>query len=209
MTPLEKIKNNYFFIKKQLFHSKLIAVTKKRDLEDIKFLYELGQRDFGENKVLELEEKAIRLNLICPEIRWHFIGNLQSNKLNRLLKIPHLWAIHSISSENLYAKLCRHNSLPNLFLEVNTAKEPQKEGFKDESEIRDCLKKYPQINPMGLMTLGKIGDEAKCFQRLIEIRNHLNVDWKLSMGMSDSYLEAQKLGSDWVRVGSALFSLDK
>ena len=109
--------------------TKLLAVSKRKPLQMIEAAYELGQRDFGENHILELLEKSEKLKHL--DIRWHMIGHIQSNKLNHLLKVKNLFAIHSIDSEKLLKKLLTKNvdSKIGLFLQVNISQEEQKFGF--------------------------------------------------------------------------------
>jgi PLP dependent protein len=105
----------------------LIAVSKMQSIEAIKSVYALGQRDFGENYIQELTEKDAALKEECPEINWHFIGALQSNKVNQLIKIgKRLKAIQSVDSLNKFDKIWRaiHNNsesfdkVVDLFLQV-------------------------------------------------------------------------------------------
>lgn len=85
----------------------LIAVSKLQPIESIKEAYSLGQRDFGENYVQELVGKAAALKEICPEIRWHFIGALQSNKIGQLIKICGLRAIQTVDSLSKFEKIIK------------------------------------------------------------------------------------------------------
>src|SRR5271156_1140570 len=103
------LKANYERVLEAIPHARspgvcLIAVSKTQPIEAIEALYRLGQRDFGENYVQELVEKASRLaSLGCTGIRWHFIGHLQSNKVKTL--IPYVSAVHSVDSERLAIEL--------------------------------------------------------------------------------------------------------
>ncbi|MBL7664350.1 MAG: YggS family pyridoxal phosphate-dependent enzyme [Bacteriovoracaceae bacterium] len=201
---LEKILN-------ELVSAQLIAVSKNYPISDIQILYELGQRDFGENRVQELSEKAQELKVVCPDIRWHFIGKLQSNKLNQLAKVSNLVAIHSIDSLSLLQKIQTKIELKNLllFLQVKTSDEAEKQGFENLEELKTAANDYAIF---GLMTMGKIRtedlakDAVECFQKCRSIRNKIDKDLKLSMGMSQDYLIAQECESDYVRVGSSLFA---
>ena len=200
--------------------TKLMVVTKTQSIEDIRTLYELGQRDFGENRVQELEEKANALRELS-EIRWHLIGHLQTNKVNKLAKIPGLVAIHSVDSEELILKLMKglegHSPI-GLFLQVNTSHEDEKRGLEDLSEVMKLAKLMDGARTpvflQGLMTMGTIrtdnvAEEARrCFKALIEMRDQLKITGlELSMGMSGDYLIARDLGSSWVRVGSKIFKV--
>ncbi|MBY0515844.1 MAG: YggS family pyridoxal phosphate-dependent enzyme [Bacteriovoracaceae bacterium] len=202
--------------------AQLLVVSKTQNLEDIKSLYKAGQRDFGENRVQELEEKAHALRDL-QDIRWHMIGHLQSNKLSKLAKIPHLTAIHSIDSLSLLEKVMTtfKDQKVGLFLQVNTSHEDEKSGFENLSEISNaCISLTDGKTSsflQGLMTMATIRTETpeaearRCFSELRDYREKLqqNLGLKrleLSMGMSGDYLIARDLESDWVRVGSKIFT---
>lgn len=208
----------------------LVAVTKKRPLEDILAAYEAGHRDFGENRVDELHEKALELmSKGHTDIRWHFIGNIQSKKINRLLSVPGLNYIHSIDSyETLQKIIEREESFIghklNLFLQVNTSNEREKGGFIDWDELAKAVnllikEKDGPFKLHGLMTMSKLRtnnfeeDALKCFKHLKKISDSLIKDFdledlKLSMGMSNDFELALQVGTDYIRVGSALFAPD-
>ena len=203
----------------------LIVVSKTQDLEKIKLLYGLGVRDFGENRVQELQDKARELRF--PDIRWHFIGHLQTNKVKTLLKIPNLKSIHSIDSLKLLKALWSNGQeikTPlDVFLEVNISGEKEKGGFEDYASVREALEwiqgQVPDpANPLrlvGLMGMGAIrtedfiGDARRCFTRLSDMRGAIREDYhlplKLSMGMSEDWKVALECGSDVLRVGSYIF----
>lgn len=199
----------------------LVAVSKFKPVSDIALLYELSQLDFGENKVQELKEKSEALSGSCPDIKWHFIGNLQTNKINTLLKINQLSSIHSIDSIKLLNKLLSKNldKKIGLFLQVNTSDEDEKSGFEDYQELVQAIKliqEHDQFFFQGLMTMGKIRtdsfaqDAKACFLKLTNIKDKLEnekhaKDIKLSMGMSQDFEIAVKVGTDYIRVGSKLF----
>lgn len=202
--------------------AKLLVVTKTRTADDIRALYQLGQRDFGENKVQELEEKDALLG-DCPELRWHLIGHLQSNKISKLNKISRLSAIHSVDTFELAQRLVKsltgHFQGVGLFLQVNTSHEEEKSGFEDYAEVlrtARILTDVRNVRLQGLMTMGTIRTDAplaearRCFRDLAEMRSKLQKSLdlprlELSMGMSGDYPVALELGSDWVRVGSKIF----
>lgn len=208
---LDKLKGGY--------NAHLIAVSKTKPSSDIALLYELGQRDFGENKVQELLEKSNELNKSCPEINWHFIGNLQSNKINMLLKVKNLKSIHSVDSIKLLEKLIskKVDHKIGIFLQVNTSGEEEKSGFEELSELQravELIKTSDSFYFQGLMTIGKIRtenffeDAKKSFSKLVELKNQLNdSNIQLSMGMSADFELALQYGSNWVRVGSSIFGV--
>ena len=181
--------------------------------------FECGQQDFGENKVQELLEKAQELEQL--DINWHFIGHLQSNKINMLLKTPNLVSIHSIDSIKLLNKLLSKNPGKRIgvFLQVNTSGEDEKSGFESKEELAkgiDLLKGHEDFYFQGLMTIGKIRtenfeqDAVKCFNYLLELKHDFsqknsNAPIQLSMGMSKDFSIALKSGANWIRVGSSIF----
>ncbi len=206
---MSNLTQNYQNLIKEIGDVQLVAVTKKRSVKDIEALYKLGQRDFGENRVQELQDKAEQLKTL-KDIRWHMIGPLQRNKVKQLLKIPQLYAIHSVSSLKLIEELNKYQHQVNIFLQVNTSMEDEKSGFETLEEIREAG--YAMDVPVyGLMTMGKLrtdkfeADAQKCFQKLVDLKHQLSPHLKLSMGMSQDYHIALKIGTDYIRVGSKLF----
>jgi pyridoxal phosphate enzyme (YggS family) len=201
----------------------LLAVSKTKPASDIQTAYECNQRDFGENKVQELLDKSLELKESCPDIKWHFIGGLQSNKINMLLKTENLVSIHSIDSIKLLNKLISKNIDKNIgiFLQVNTSREQEKGGFaiSNKEEIFEAVKllrEQTHFFLQGLMTIGKIRtenfeeDAIICFQELADLKSDICKSFdletlELSMGMSSDYPMALKLGTNWVRIGSNIF----
>ncbi|XP_011161109.1 pyridoxal phosphate homeostasis protein [Solenopsis invicta] len=212
------------------YEPRLVAVSKLQSTGSILAAYEAGQRHFGENYVNELLEKADSPLILekCKEIRWHFIGNLQRNKVNKVLSIPHLYVIETVNSEKLANTL--NNSWPkfrksddsklNVMVQVNTSEEKEKNGC-DITQVSNLVKyvvqNCPNLNFMGLMTIGMFGYDITngpnpdfiCLINCREkVHNELGIDIKdieLSMGMSNDYEHAIELGSTNVRVGSAIF----
>lgn len=194
----------------------LIAVSKTHPLEAIEELYALGQRDFGENYAQEMIEKAAGLRARgYSEIRWHFIGHLQTNKVKLIL--PHVHAVHSVDSERLAAELSKRHMASqaatklSIFLEVNIDGEGSKTGVtpSDAPAIAARISAMPGLQLEGLMCIPtKEGsDHAVPFKALRELerrcRPHTN--GKLSMGMTSDFEAAIREGSTHVRVGTALF----
>jgi pyridoxal phosphate enzyme (YggS family) len=211
---------------------KLVAVSKLQSIDSIKTAYDLGQRDFGENYSQELIEKSQVLKESCPEIRWHFIGALQSNKIRTLLKSfeddDSLWAVETVDSMGKFDKIVkalqetgRNRTRPlELFLQVNISQEDNKHGLKSKEEIIQIYRHYLHLKKEsadtlnyslnGLMMIGEIEASERDFAKMIQLRRELEVeiDWndcKLSMGMSGDYELAARMGSDIVRIGSAIF----
>lgn len=226
MKRAELIRVRLDLVKKELGSATLVAVSKATDLESIQYALDNKQKDFGENRIGDLEEKAQFLK--NEEIHWHFIGNLQSNKMNRLLKIPNLKYIHSIDSlktlETLYKKEEHFvGEQLGFFLQVNTSGEDEKQGFSstDYNGLAAAAnlissKAKSKFQLAGLMTMGKIRtdnfeeDARSCFRSLVKIKNTLKRDFQLpeillSMGMSQDYSIALEEGADFVRIGTRLF----
>jgi pyridoxal phosphate enzyme (YggS family) len=221
-----------------MHHATLVAVTKTRSLEDIQTLYQLGVRDFGENRVSELSQKAQALKDYL-DIRWHFIGNLQTNKLNKLKDIPQLWAIHSVDRvdllEALMEKLHLSQGPLRLFFQVNTSGEEEKSGFNTQAELDSALRYFFQNNTIGtqghkrfyfqgLMTMATIrttdlvAEAHRCFQLCQQYAKRVETEFRaershfgceLSMGMSQDFEIALKYQSRWLRIGSVLFEKQK
>jgi pyridoxal phosphate enzyme (YggS family) len=220
MDRKQKLQERLTKVRQELGETKLVAVTKQTELEDIELMYFMGQKDFGENRVESLYERACWAQENgLKDIRWHFIGNLQTNKINKLLKVPHLFAIHSIDSLRLLSKLVaklgpEHMEL-KLFIQIKTSPEDEKSGLEDIDQVREAID-LGRERVLGLMTMAPIRVEEQesaarqSFQKLVEWKNELSdpkrPDLQLSMGMSGDYKQAVKLGSDWVRLGRTLFS---
>ncbi|MDQ1339298.1 MAG: dependent protein [Campylobacterota bacterium] len=193
----------------------LVAVSKYSNSNQIKELYKEGQRAFGENKVQDLEEKSNELNEL--PIEWHFLGNLQKNKINKLIELsPSL--IQSVSSFDLALELQKRleakNTTIDALLQINSAKEATKGGVQpeDAKEIYQKIKDgCPKINLQGVMTIGAHSDDRKIiknsFETTFKIYENLKSSGALicSMGMSSDFELAIECGSNMVRLGSILF----
>jgi len=212
----------YHQLQKELSSSltTLIAVSKTKPNEDVMGLYEVGQRDFGENYVQELVAKAESLP---KDIRWHFIGHLQSNKIKYIAPFVHL--IHGVDSLKLLEAINKEgrkiNRVIQCLLQVHIASEETKFGLNPE-EALDATKKifqdkgHEHVVVRGLMGMASFSDDAsqvrKEFQRLKALYDLIKSDEStplsfdiLSMGMSGDYKIAIEEGSNMVRVGSLLF----
>lgn len=214
-------KEAYSAIKKELDekHVTLIAVSKTKPAADILALYELGQRDFGENYVQELVDKAEQLP---KDIRWHFIGHLQSNKVKYVAPFVHL--IHGVDSLKLLKEInkeaAKNNRTIDVLLQIHIAQEETKFGLDEEelNYIISQLANEPMKNTTicGLMGMASFSEDKdlvrKEFQGLQSVFNrHANLQIPnlkfqiLSMGMSGDYKIAAEEGSTMVRIGSLLF----
>ncbi|MEO5943948.1 MAG: YggS family pyridoxal phosphate-dependent enzyme [Ferruginibacter sp.] len=206
----------------------LVAVSKTKPAEDIQTLYDLGQRDFGENYVQELVDKH---ELLPKDIRWHFIGHLQSNKVKYIAPFVHL--IHGIDSEKLLLEINKQagksgRTIPCL-LQVHIAKEETKFGF-DEKELKELiariknqsslpaggLHEFKNVKIEGLMGMASFSDdldlvrnEFHSLKEMYDTCSPLSTSnyqlSTLSMGMSGDYKIALEEGSNMVRIGSLLF----
>jgi len=191
---------------------KIVAVSKYVDSEAVKKLYEEGQRAFGENRVQVLEEKVNELSDL--PIEWHFIGNLQKNKINKLLSL-NPFMIQSINSLELAKEIDKRANKPiRCLLEINSAKEETKSGVAPEKAIdtyHQILEECPNINLQGVMTIGAHTDDEKEIIKSFELTYNIfeklqNKGAKIcSMGMSNDFELAIKCGSNMIRIGSALF----
>jgi hypothetical protein len=188
----------------------LVAVSKAKPVSDIEAVYEMGHRDFGENRAQEMAEKAARLP---DDIRWHFVGGLQANKARLVRPITHL--LHSMDRESLAAAWAKGSGLPPpVLLQVNTGREPQKSGVMPE-QARDTLERIVElgIEVRGLMAIPPISDDPQAqrphFALLRDLRDDLTRDHpgieELSMGMTDDFEVAVEEGSSIIRVGRAIF----
>ena len=193
----------------------LVAVSKTHPIDQIKHLYDLGQRIFGENKVQELEDKHLELP---QDIQWHLIGHLQTNKVKYIA--PYIDTIQSVDSEKLLAEIDKQ-ALKNerkikVLLQVKIAEEDTKYGLEihEAKELYlDYLNgKFPNVIVTGLMGMATFTEDKnqvkKEFSLLKHLFDQLSRQQKLeilSMGMSDDYSIAIECGANSVRVGSAIF----
>ena len=199
----------------------LVAVSKTKPSEDIRELYALGHRDFGENYVQELVKKQAELP---QDIRWHFIGHLQSNKIKMIA--PYVHMIHGVDSTKLLEALDKEgrklNKKINCLLQVHIAKEETKFGF-DLVEARQAAaicfleNKYENVQLCGIMGMASFSEDEALLKQEFgalktlydEIRSIYGTDAAafntLSMGMSGDYPIALASGSNMIRVGSLLF----
>jgi len=208
-------KENYYKIREELDakNVQLVAVSKIKPIEDILALYDLGQRDFGENYVQELVDK--NASIADKSINWHFIGHLQTNKVKYIANFVYL--IHSVDSLKLLQEIDKQgkkcNRVINCLLQVYIATEETKYGLS-ENELTDILNEVnfgnlPNISIKGLMGMASFCDDlAKVrqeFQNLHNIMSKYPQLQTLSMGMSQDYRIAMQEGSNMVRIGSLLF----
>lgn len=226
MIDIAELAKRFEDLNSQIGETTLVAVTKYSDLREISMAYDIGHRDFGENRVADLETKAQGFQVgERDDVRWHFVGHLQSNKVAKLLKIPGLYSIHSVDSHKLLAEILRRESdlisPVKIFFQVNTSGEKEKGGYESYDALAKDVAHFIKASPSalifeGLMTMGtyrtedRAGEARRCFRLLKDYAKRLEVDFdlsnlQLSMGMSEDYAIALEEGADVIRVGSLLF----
>nr|XP_039257043.1 pyridoxal phosphate homeostasis protein-like [Styela clava]XP_039257051.1 pyridoxal phosphate homeostasis protein-like [Styela clava]XP_039257059.1 pyridoxal phosphate homeostasis protein-like [Styela clava] len=203
----------------------LVAVSKTKSVLMIKKAYDAGQRHFGENYVKELLVKAkdADLNHLCPDIKWHYIGMLQKNKIAQLIGCPRLYMVETISSFEVadsFEKKTKEGTSYQVMIQVNTSGEDSKSGILP-SECANLafhiVENCPKLKLRGVMTIGSFGHDyssgpnpdfeclRNCREKVCE-RLKIPLDnMELSMGMSADFKEAVLAGSTNVRVGSQIF----
>lgn len=195
----------------------LVAVSKTKPVSDIEALYQLGQLDFGENYVQEFIDKVPKLP---QDIKWHFIGHLQTNKVKYI--VPYVHLIHGVDSLKLLKEIDKqagkNNLIINCLLQVYIAQEESKFGL-DEAEIEAIINELPNLNHVkivGLMGMASFSDDEKkvaaefkylqsIYTKYSELETPNFKLQTLSMGMSGDYKLAIASGSNMVRIGSLLF----
>lgn len=198
----------------------LVAVSKTKPLEDLKEAYACGVRDFGENKVQEIQAKQPEMP---DDTRWHMIGHLQSNKVKYIT--PFVYLIHGVDSFKLLKEINKQGKKVDrsisVLLQIHIAEEESKFGF-DKKELLEMISdsdfsSLSNVKIKGLMGMAtftenedQVRKEFRGLKSLFEELKKENlpdfVDLKeISMGMSGDYLIAQEEGSTMVRIGSAIF----
>lgn len=193
---------------------KIVAVSKYSTSDAIAKLYGIGQRAFGENKVQDLREKSQTLEDLPLE--WHFIGNLQKNKINNLLDInPTLFqALDSLElAYELQKKLVAKDMQLDCLMQINSAYEESKHGFmpeEAENAYATIMKECPNIRLKGVMSIGAHSEDKETIKKSFELTH--SIYKKLpnasicSMGMSSDFELAIECGSNMVRLGSIMFN---
>ena len=218
---MASIKENLEKVTAQLPNGvQLVAVSKFHPVEELAEAYEAGQRLFGENRAQELIAKAPQL----PEdIRWHFIGHLQKNKVRAIM--PHVSVIESVDSVKLLSLIekeaARIDRTVDVLLQLHVAQEETKSGFSIEEVLEAGeageLTCYPHVRVCGVMAMASLTDDMEQVAREFDLvrRTYLTLkdgpfdeseDFnELSMGMSDDWQVAVKYGATLVRIGTAVF----
>lgn len=197
----------------------LLPVSKTQPIEAIQELYDFGLRDFGESRVQELLKKKDELP---ADIRWHFIGHLQSNKAKFIAPFAHM--VHSVHSEEIAGELSKRakesNRIIPVLMEVNISGEEQKQGVPPndaEAMAIEISESCPNLLLSGVMGMASFEADPENtrqqFRKLRELRDEiqerhpeLKAFTELSMGMSNDFEVAVEEGATIVRIGSALFS---
>lgn len=201
-------------------HIDLVAVSKTKPPELLQAAYDAGQRHFGENYVQELVQKA---PLLPSDVKWHFVGSLQSNKAKILVSVPNLYVVESVDRkktatalEKAVGNAGRKEKL-KVMVQVNTSGEESKSGCQpgQTAELADfVVNTCEHLELVGLMTIGAFdtSDEPEAFKVLNNERESVAAklnrpvkELQLSMGMSGDFEAAIRMGSDSVRVGSTIF----
>lgn len=210
--------NAYYQLKAELDPQgiTLLAVSKTKPIADIDVLYQLGQRDFAENYVQELVDKQ---SLLPPDIRWHFIGHLQRNKVKYIAPFCHL--IQGVDSLSLLQEINKQaqkcHRIIDVLLQVHIAQEETKFGFSYEElfSVLNAADQYPHVRIRGLMGMASftanVEQVTQEFTQLKAAFDRAGGQFSypafqiLSMGMSNDYKTAIACGSTMIRVGSILF----
>ena len=197
----------------------LLAAVKYTDTEHINYLHSLGVNDIGENRVQQLLEHWDALER--TNLRVHFIGTLQKNKVKYI--IDKVSMIHSLDSLSLAAEIekqaAKHELVMDVLVEINSGMEENKSGIAPcgAAEFCEALAQFPHINRRGFMTMAPKCEKNEEYRKYFRKTSQLCLDiWQkklhnigrpiLSMGMSDSFEVAIEEGADIVRVGRALFA---
>lgn len=196
---------------------KLIAVSKNHSIEAILEAYKCGIRDFGENRVQELISKFPHLP---QDIRWHLIGNLQTNKVKYIAEFIHL--IHTLDSEKLLHEIqkqaSKYQRIINCLIQINISNEPQKNGctYEEAKYLLEILPKYPNVRVEGFMGIAQdTEDKSLILSQFINLYHFFEqsksleseqIEMKeLSIGMSGDYDLAIKAHTTMIRLGTAIF----
>ena len=196
-------------------HVKLVAVSKTKPVQDLQEAYAAGQRIFGENYVQELVDKQAQLP---TDIQWHFIGNLQSNKVKYIA--PFVALIHGVNSISTLKEIDKQakklNKQIEILLQLHVATEESKFGFSEEEvlEIASQKELYSNVNFRGVMGMASFTEDQSLIRKEFQVVNRIFSLLKqlfgenfneISMGMSGDWEIAVEEGSTLVRIGSAIF----
>ena len=206
---IDNLKNIENEVQLKRSDAKIIAVSKTFKIDQILPLINYGHIHFGENKVQETLSKWQNLKLENSNIKLHFVGKLQTNKVKHLL--PIIDYIHSLDNLKLARKISDEQTKkklkPKLFVQINFENEIQKSGIAEEKleEFLNICQNSLSLDIVGLMCLPpNDGNHLKYFKKMKELKLKFNLK-ELSMGMSNDYLDAIDQSSSFVRIGSKIF----
>ena len=188
---------------------KIIAVSKTFNKKDIKPLIDHGHEDFGENKIQEAIEKWTSIKSNNNNIKLHMLGKIQTNKVKYLIQLfDYLHSLDSLKlAEKIFNEQEKKNKKIKIFIQVNIGAEEQKGGIgihQVDNFYYECVKNF-KLDIVGLMCIPPYSKNSKSyFMKLREIASNLQLT-KLSMGMSGDYTEALECGSNFLRIGTAIF----
>ena len=206
---LSTFENVILSSKREIEDVELVAVSKKKSIDEIQTVIDQGHISFGENQIQELESKWPLLKSNQSDLKLNFIGNIQSRKAESIHE--HCEVIHSldrIKIVKIFDKLEKSkNIIREYFIQINTGNEPQKSGVlmsQAEEFISKCLKDY-KLRIIGLMCIPPVDEDPReHFLNLKSLANNFNLQ-KLSMGMSNDYDVAIACGATHIRVGTQIF----
>ena len=216
------VETNLLRLKKEIvpYTPRIIAVTKYYDVNAIIEAYGAGLRDFGESRANDAIKKIESLPLdIRRESRFHFIGHLQTNKVNKVVRyFDYIQSVDSIHlAEEISENAKKIGKVQNILLQVNISGEVQKFGF-EEKELKGCICELKELRGLkidGLMCMAPLGADDtlldEVFSKARILKEELNQEYgteltELSMGMSDDYGRAVINGATMIRVGRLLFN---
>lgn len=211
------IKNNIESLRRNIPNEvTLLAVSKTKPLNELEEAYNAGIRDFGENKVQEFKDKFENFH---KDVRWHFIGNLQTNKVKYL--VGKTFLIHSLSSikllEVIEKEFGKKNIIADTLIQINIGREESKGGLLEEDldTLIEAIEKCKFVKVKGIMSVIPKGNEESnryYFKKVKDIFDSLkNKEFKniqmeiLSMGMTHDYHIAIEEGSNFIRIGEGIF----
>jgi pyridoxal phosphate enzyme, YggS family len=209
------IVNKFLNIKKLIPKNvKILAVSKKQNVDAVEKLYRIGHRDFGENYIQEIVEKYKKLP---KDIRWHMIGRIQSNKLKYIIPFIHLiHSVQNIKQINIINKIAfKYDRIINCLLQIKICNDKNKSGITDQEAYKiledETYKKMKNVKIIGIMGMASFQDLRKVDNEFSYLRK-LYYEYKnkyghniLSMGMSRDYNIAIKYGTSIIRLGGIIF----
>ncbi len=187
----------------------LVAVSKGQDFSKIKIAYDLGLRHFGESYAKELAAKLLLAkDMGLHDIKWHFIGAIQTNKIKIIAAADFVHSVGSIA----HAQALSHAASKSIevFLQVNLSESSGRQGFSDNEVVKAAgeIETLAHLHLLGLMTILPLSPSMPnhyWFSRMAHLRAQINPQLKLSMGMSGDFYDAIVAGTNFIRLGESLF----